>query len=70
MVELKLFYKLLAYFLIFFVFTNASVANEKESWRNKVKSLNIGLLGGENEADRLKNYECWRRSINLCWNWR
>ncbi len=60
MAELKLFYKLLAYVLIFFVFTNASVANEKENWRNKVKSLNIGLLGGENEADRLKNYECWR----------
>ena len=63
MAELKLFYKLLAYVLIFFVFTNASVANEKENWRNKVKSLNIGLLGGEKEADRLKNYECWRSHL-------
>jgi len=24
------------------------------------KELKIGLAGGENEADRLKNYECWR----------
>lgn len=29
-------------------------------WRDEVKELKIGLSGGENEADRLKNYECWR----------
>ena len=29
-------------------------------WREEVKELKIGLAGGENEADRLKNYECWR----------
>ena len=29
-------------------------------WRNELKELKIGLSGGENEADRLKNYECWR----------
>ena len=29
-------------------------------WRNNVEEFKIGLSGGENEADRLKNYECWR----------
>ena len=29
-------------------------------WRQEVKEFKIGLSGGENEADRLKNYECYR----------
>ena len=29
-------------------------------WRNNIEEFKIGLSGGENEADRLKNYECWR----------
>ena len=29
-------------------------------WRQEVIEFKIGLSGGENEADRLKNYECYR----------
>jgi len=39
------------------VFIPTSVFSE---WRQEVKEFKIGLSGGENEADRLKNYECYR----------
>ena len=43
--------------LIINVFIPTSVFSE---WRQEVKEFKIGLSGGENEADRLKNYECYR----------
>ena len=54
----------IAIFLFVFLsplFVNPSndLSSEK-TWRNEVNILRIGLLGGENEADRIKNYECWR----------
>ena len=49
-------YKLILFFLLIFLFPNLSFSN----WSNEVNELKIGLAGGENEADRLKNYECWR----------
>ena len=39
------------------MFYPSSVFSE---WRQGVKEFKIGLSGGENEADRLKNYECYR----------
>ena len=39
------------------MFYPSSVFSE---WRQEVKEFKIGLSGGENEADRLKNYECYR----------
>jgi phosphonate transport system substrate-binding protein len=41
----------------FFILVPSLAVSE---WREEVKELKIGLAGGENEADRLKNYECWR----------
>ena len=41
---------------LFILFPNLAFSE----WREEVKELKIGLAGGENEADRLKNYECWR----------
>ena len=48
---------LLILLLIINVFIPTSVFSE---WRQEVKEFKIGLSGGENEADRLKNYECYR----------
>ncbi len=54
----------IAIFLFFFLsplFVNPSYdLSSEKTWRNEVNILRIGLLGGENEADRIKNYECWR----------
>jgi len=48
---------LLILLLIINVFIPTPVFSE---WRQEVKEFKIGLSGGENEADRLKNYECYR----------
>ena len=34
----------------------AATAEEVTNWR-------IGILGGENEADRLKRYDCWQQIV-------
>ena len=47
-----------SYYLFSFLFYLPDLAFS--DWREEVKELKIGLAGGENEADRLKNYECWR----------
>tara|TARA_Y100000746_G_scaffold85262_1_gene72381 strand:- start:287 stop:703 length:417 start_codon:yes stop_codon:yes gene_type:complete len=46
-------------FLIFsfFIITSPSIVFSNAE---RPKEFKIGLAGGENEADRLKNYECWR----------
>ena len=46
-------------FILFSVFT-ISLPNAVFSQVDRPKEFKIGLAGGENEADRLKNYECWR----------
>ena len=46
-------------FLLFLFFT-ISLPNMVFSQVDRPKEFKIGLTGGENEADRLKNYECWR----------
>ena len=53
------FYKI---FLIAFIFTFQFLISPHSfsNWRMNVEEFKIGLSGGENEADRLKNYECWR----------
>ncbi|MEZ5933525.1 MAG: phosphonate ABC transporter substrate-binding protein [Alphaproteobacteria bacterium] len=33
---------------------------EAADWSAEVPVFRIGILGGENEADRLKNYACWK----------
>ena len=48
---------LLLLLLFLNMFYPSSVFSE---WRQEVKEFKIGLSGGENEADRLKNYECYR----------
>ena len=46
---------------IFPTFVNSSINPEVDKkWKSEINILRIGLLGGENEADRIKNYECWR----------
>ena len=46
---------------IFPLFVNSSINPEvDQKWKSEINTLRIGLLGGENEADRVKNYECWR----------
>ena len=47
--------------LSFFIIISPNLAFS--DWRGELKELKIGLAGGENEADRLKNYECWRRYL-------
>jgi phosphonate transport system substrate-binding protein len=47
-------------FLIISFFLILSPDLAFSDWRKDLKELKIGLAGGENEADRLKNYECWR----------
>lgn len=32
-------------------------------WKDNVPIIRIGILGGENEADRLKNYACWQEIL-------
>ena len=32
-------------------------------WSAEVPVFRIGILGGENEADRLKNYACWEEIV-------
>ena len=49
---------------IFPLFVNSSINPEvDQKWKNEINILRIGLLGGENEADRVKNYECWRLNL-------
>ena len=47
--------------LSFFIIMSPNLAFS--DWREELKELKIGLAGGENEADRLKNYECWRHYL-------
>jgi len=47
--------------LSFFIIISPNLAFS--DWRGELKELKIGLAGGENEADRLKNYECWRHYL-------
>ena len=38
----------------------ATVAASAQSWKEEVPVIRVGILGGENEADRLTNYQCWK----------
>lgn len=40
-----------------------SVAPAAADWRADFGSFNIGLLGGENEADRLRRYDCMQELV-------
>src|SRR3546814_914802 len=37
-----------------------SPAQAADDWRKQVPVFRVGILGGENEADRLKNYACFK----------
>lgn len=39
-------------------------ATVAQDWRTQMPTLRIGLLGGENEADRLRNNECMRAQLS------
>ena len=54
-------YKFLIIFILVFQFFLAS--QSFSDWRSDIEEFKIGLSGGENEADRLKNYECWRHYL-------
>lgn len=41
----------------------SSVAPAAADWRDDFGSFNIGLLGGENEADRLRRYDCMQSLV-------
>ncbi len=41
------------------VLSNAAYAD----WRDEMPTFRVGLLGGENEADRLRNNECFRDAM-------
>ncbi|MCG6114957.1 MAG: phosphonate ABC transporter substrate-binding protein [Mesorhizobium sp.] len=36
---------------------------QEANWRDDLPVFRIGLLGGENESDRLRNNECWRETL-------
>lgn len=42
----------------------ASVAPAAAEWRADFGTYNIGLLGGENEADRLRRYDCFADTMS------
>ena len=42
----------------------APVAATEADWRQSFESFNIGLLGGENEADRLRRYDCMQDLVS------
>ena len=35
-----------------------------QSWKDQVPVFRYGILGGENEADRLTNYECFKENLS------
>src|SRR3546814_520787 len=39
---------------------SSSPAQAADDWRKQVPVFRVGILGGENEADRLKNYACFK----------
>ena len=55
--------KILRFLLLFLILNFSNSLTTLASWKDEVKELNVGLLGGENEADRLKNNECWRKYL-------
>lgn len=42
---------------------SAFAATAQADWRDDLPVFRIGLLGGENESDRLRNNECWRETL-------
>ena len=40
--------------------TTSNTAYAADDWRDQVPVFRVGILGGENEADRLKNYACFK----------
>lgn len=40
-----------------------SAGAEDAAWKDEVPVWRIGILGGENEADRLKAYDCWKEIV-------
>ena len=42
----------------------ATSALAQDDWRAGIGSFNIGILGGENEADRLRRYDCLRDLVS------
>jgi phosphonate transport system substrate-binding protein len=34
-----------------------------QDWKAEVSVIRVGILGGENEADRLKNHACWQDTL-------
>jgi phosphonate transport system substrate-binding protein len=41
----------------------STVAHAADDWRKQVPVFRVGILGGENEADRLKNYACFKEHM-------
>ena len=56
--------RLLTTSAIAFGFTVGAAVNAGAAdWSAEVPVFRIGILGGENEADRLKNYGCWQEIV-------
>lgn len=43
--------------------TTATETLAADDWRKDVPVFRVGILGGENEADRLKNYACFKEHL-------
>lgn len=41
-------------------FATADAATAQDAWKSEVPKIRVGILGGENEADRLTNYACFK----------
>ena len=41
----------------------AAATARAQSWKDEVKVFRYGIIGGENEADRLKNYACFKDGL-------
>ena len=49
--------KILRFLLLFLILNFSNSLTTLASWKDEVKELNVGLLGGENEADRLRKLD-------------
>jgi len=43
--------------------TSFAATAQEASWRDEMPVFRVGLLGGENESDRLRNNECWQVAL-------
>ncbi|SNB78208.1 phosphonate transport system substrate-binding protein [Arboricoccus pini] len=46
----------------------STTAADAQDWKARIPVIRIGILGGENAADRLTNYACWKDKLEAHFN--